>query len=141
MATGRPVLIAPTAAPGRLTGTVAIAWKNSLESARAVAAAQPFIEAAERVIIFSVEEGIELAQQSGKELRNALSWHNPNTSLQRLGQDDVAPVETLLNAVNAADADLLVMGGYSHSRLREMIFGGFTRRVLNGANLPVLMAH
>ena len=44
-------------------------------------------------------------------------------------------------AVSAAGADMLVMGGYGHSRMREVIFGGFTRRVLAGADLPILMAH
>ena len=49
--------------------------------------------------------------------------------------------ETLLAAAGAANADLLVMGGYGHSRVREVMFGGFTRRVLSHADLPVLMAH
>jgi len=50
-------------------------------------------------------------------------------------------IETLLSAADAAQADVLVMGGYGHSRVREVIFGGFTRHVLKGADLPILMAH
>jgi nucleotide-binding universal stress UspA family protein len=141
METGRPVLIAPAAPPGQFPGTIAIAWKNRPEAARAVSAALPFIRAAARVVIFSVEEGIELGEQSCEQLRRALSWHNPAISVQRLEQDGRAPVETLLAAVSAAKADLLVMGGYGHSRVREVIFGGFTRHVLHDADLPVLMAH
>ncbi|HBK04460.1 MAG TPA: hypothetical protein DDZ81_01215 [Acetobacteraceae bacterium] len=139
--TGRPVLIAPPSAPSQLVDTVVIAWKDKAEAARAVAAARPFIEAADRVIIFTVEEGVELGERSSDRLRNALSWHNPNTSVQRLSPDGRAPVEVLLDAARAVKADLLVMGGYSHSRVREVIFGGFTRHVLNRADLPILMAH
>jgi nucleotide-binding universal stress UspA family protein len=56
-------------------------------------------------------------------------------------RDGRAPAETLLAAARAAGADLLVMGGYGHSRMREVIFGGFTRHMLSGADLPILMVH
>lgn len=141
MATGRPVLIAPAKAPSRLSGTVAVAWKNRPEAARAVAAARPFIELADRVVIISVEEDAATTERSCEMLRYALSWHNPNTVVQHLKQEGRPPVETLLDAAGAAKADLLVMGGYGHSRIREVIFGGFTRHILTGADLPVLMAH
>jgi nucleotide-binding universal stress UspA family protein len=61
--------------------------------------------------------------------------------VQCLKRDDRPPVEILLEAASAAKADMLVMGGYSHSRMREVIFGGFTRRVLHSADLPVFIAH
>jgi nucleotide-binding universal stress UspA family protein len=141
MATGRPVLIAPARAPGRVPGTLAIAWKNRPEAARAVAAAQPFVEMAEKVVVYSVVEDGETNELFCERLRYALSWHNPKTTIQRLKQDARPPVETLMAAVSAAGADMLVMGGYGHSRMREVIFGGFTRRVLAGAELPILMVH
>lgn len=141
METGRPVLIAPAKMPGRLSGTVAIAWKDRPEAARAVAAAQPFVEMADRVVIYSADEGAETDERSCEGLRYALSWHNPHTTVQRLKQDGRLPVETLLAAAGAVEADVLVMGGYGHSRVREVIFGGFTRHVLTSADLPILMAH
>jgi nucleotide-binding universal stress UspA family protein len=141
MATGRPVLIAPTTAPVALSGVVAIAWKDRPEAADAVAAALPFIELADRVIIFSVDEGRDSDQHACERLRHSLAWHNRHVTVQWLKQDDRPPVEVLLEAAGAAKADMLVMGGYSHSRMREVIFGGFTRRVLHDANLPVLIAH
>ena len=72
-----------------------------------------------------------------------MRWHGtiPGPSVQRLKHGDRAAVDTLLAAAAAANADLLVMGGYGHSRVREVMFGGFTRRVLSHADLPVLMAH
>jgi nucleotide-binding universal stress UspA family protein len=140
LGTGRPVLIAPAKPYGPIAGTIAIAWKNTTEAARAVTAARPFIEMARKVVILSVEEKIELAEQSCDSLRKALSWHNPDVSVQRLQADGRSPVEALLAAVDG-QADLLVMGGYGHSRLREFVFGGFTRRILEGIGIPVLMAH
>ena len=99
------------------------------------------MEVADRVVILSVVEDGETEELSCERLRYALSWHNPNTTLQRLKQDGRPSVEVLLAAAGAAGADVLVMGGYGHSRVREVIFGGFTRHVLSGADLPILMAH
>lgn len=141
MATGRPVLIAPPTTPTALSGLVAIAWKDRPEAAGAVAAAMPFIELADRVIIYSVDEGRDTDQQACQRLRHALAWHNSHVTVQQLKRDDRSPAEILLEAAGAAKADMLVMGGYSHSRMREVIFGGFTRRVLHGAVLPVFIAH
>ncbi|MDR3535303.1 MAG: universal stress protein [Acetobacteraceae bacterium] len=141
MESGRPVLIAPATAPARIAETVVIAWKNTPEAAHAVAAAQPFLRAAERVVILTIDESGRHDEQSSEALRHALLWQAPNTTVRRLTSGDGAPVETLLAAAAAAKAGLLVMGGYGHSRMREVVFGGFTRHILNGADLPVLMAH
>lgn len=141
MDTGKPLLIAPKVPPGSLLDTVVIAWKDTPESARAVAAAMPLIDRAARVVILSVGEGDEPADETCIRLRNALRWHNVNTSVKPLTRAGRAPVEVLLEAAGELGATLLVMGGYSHSRLREVVFGGFTQRILNAADLPVLMAH
>lgn len=140
MDTGKPLLIAPEAPPAALLDTVVIAWKDTPEAARAVAAAMPLIDHAGRVVIMTVGEGEE-GDASGARLQRALRWHNPTTTVQALARDGRAPVDVLLDAAKAEGATLLVMGGYSHSRLRQIVFGGFTQRVLNGAELPVLMAH
>ncbi len=141
MDTGKPLLIAPAAAPTSLLGTVVIAWKDTPEAARAVAAAMPLIDNAERVIILSVGEGDKTTDASCARLQNALRWHNTETTVKTLDRAGRQPVEVLLDAARDLGATLLVMGGYSHSRLREVVFGGFTQRILNGADLPVLMAH
>ncbi len=87
MTTGRPVLIASPKPPSRISGTVAIAWKNRREAARATAAAQPFLDLADRVIILSVDEGTGTDEASCDRLRHALSWHNANTIVKRLKGD------------------------------------------------------
>ena len=141
MGSGRPVLIAPAAPPQAWPEVVAIAWKDTAEAARAVAAAMPFLEAAKRVVILSVEEAGAAPEESCERLRRSLRWHNPATDLRRCEPGGRAPAEVLMDAAVAEGAGLVVMGGYSHSRLREMVLGGFTRHVLEQGSLPVLMAH
>ena len=138
---GCPVLIAPTHAPESLSGTVVIAWKDSIEAARAVRAAMPLIDTASRVLILSAADTDAPEDPSAHQLLRALRWHNPQTTVQAVPLDGSAPVEALLAAAQALGADLLVMGGYSHSQWREAVFGGVTQQVLEGADLAVLMAH
>jgi len=141
METGRPVLIAPDSMPGPLDDLVAIAWKDTPESASAVAAARPFIRKARRVLVFAVAEPGEHPDPSPRRLLRSLRWQNPNAGVECLARDSRQPVEALLDAATRAGASMLVMGGYGHTRLREAVFGGFTRAVLEHAPLPVLMAH
>jgi nucleotide-binding universal stress UspA family protein len=141
MDTGKPLLIAPKVAPAKLLGTVVIAWKDSPEAARAVSSAMTFIEQAESVKILSVGEDDKTREETCERLQRSLRWHNPATSVLYLERGGRAAVDVLMEAAKALDASLLVMGGYSHSRLREVVFGGFTQRCLTSCDFPVLMAH
>jgi len=141
MDTGRPVLIASNNAALADIGTVAIAWKDTPGSAKAVSAALPFIEKAERVLVLTVREDQRSEQRSAIRLLEALRYHNPSVTLHDLARQDCPAVETMLDRVTSDAIDLLVMGAYSHNRVRELVFGGFTRHVLNTATPTVLMAH
>ena len=141
MDSGRPVLVAPPAAPASVGRMVTIAWKGTREAAGAVSAALPFIAQAERVVILTIDEDDDGDDRSPERLQRALRWHNPTVLMHRLVREHRSVVETLLGAAMHAESDLLVMGGYGHTRLREAVFGGFTRHVLERAELPVLMAH
>ena len=141
MDSGRPVLVAPRTAPASVGRVVTIAWKDTREAAGAVAAAARFIAQAERVVILAIDEDDEPDDRSAERLQRALRWHNPAVLMHRLVRERGSAAETLLAAVARAESDLLVMGGYGHTRLREAVFGGFTRHVLERAELPVLMAH
>ncbi len=141
MDTGRPLLVAPATVPQTLLDTIIIAWKDTPEAARAVASALPLLRRAERVVIVSVVEEDQPREHSSDRLLRSLRWHNPNTSVRQLGRERRKPVDVLLQEAEAAQASLIVMGGYSHSRLREVVFGGFTNRILSGVDLPVLLAH
>ena len=139
--TGRPLLIPALTPTAGLPATVVIAWKSTPEAARAVTAAMPFLSIAKQIEIVTVAEGENgIDEREAVRLMTNLRWHGFPVSLSRLKPDANGAVETLLAAVRERSA-LLVMGGYGHSRLREWIFGGFTRRVLRGAEVPVLIAH
>jgi nucleotide-binding universal stress UspA family protein len=144
MDTGRPVLIAPRASTvplAPLTAVVGIAWKDKREAAGAVRAAMPFLRAAGHVTVFTVPESDGEADKSHLRLTKMLRWHNANVSMQALLEHSRPPVSVLLDAAVQAGCGMLVMGGYGHTRLREAVFGGFTRAVLQSAPMPVLMVH
>jgi nucleotide-binding universal stress UspA family protein len=109
------------------------------EAARAVTAAMPLLSTAKQILILTVAE-----EQAFGRVRRALgdkSWPTrPQVSARHLPRDASSAADTLLVAA-ASEAALVVMGAYGHSRLREWIFGGFTRHVLRGAKVPVLMMH
>ena len=140
--TGRPLLLS-SAAPAVLSpdGIVAIAWKDAPQAARAVAAARTFIEAAEHVVILTVDEDDDSEDSADEGLAQALKWQAKKVSTVRVNPDGQVPADALLTAAAKAGAGLLVMGGYGHTRLREAVFGGVTRRILAHAPIPVLIMH
>jgi len=141
MDTGKPVLVAPKSVGAPVDGVIGIAWKDTREAGAAVRAAMPFLRKARHVTVFVVPESDEDSDKSHLRLVRMLRWHNANVTIQALRKGDSAPVAVLLEAAAQAGCGLLVMGGYGHTRLREAVFGGFTRAVLEAAPLPVLMAH
>jgi nucleotide-binding universal stress UspA family protein len=137
--TGRPLLIpGPTAMPEAIE-RIAIAWKPTAQASRAVALAIPFLDQAKEVVIAAVEEGVDERDEIDR-LSRYLGRHGLHSTIARMRPGPDGPAATLLSAITGR-ADLLVMGGYGHSRMREWVFGGFTQHVLAGAPIPVLMAH
>jgi nucleotide-binding universal stress UspA family protein len=137
--TGRPLLISTSSpAPPVQGGTIAIAWKPTPQAAHAVIAAMPLLGLAAKIIVVSVTEGAD--QSGGEALARNLRRHGLRVEAEQIGADDQDPADALLARIEGR-AGLLVMGGYGHSRFREWVFGGFTRRVLTDAPLPVLMMH
>jgi nucleotide-binding universal stress UspA family protein len=137
---GRPLLIAGAVAMTAIPETVAIAWKPTREAAHAVTAAMPFLATAKEIVVLTVAEDEELAGVADSRFVEALGWHGFRVSAQRLPPGEAGAPDTLLAAARERKA-LVVMGGYGHGRLRQWIFGGFTRRVLTAATVPVLIAH
>jgi nucleotide-binding universal stress UspA family protein len=140
MEAGRAVLVAPPSPPTSVGTHVAIAWNGSPEAARAVQAAMPLIEAAGRVTIL-VAADVE-ALCGAEDLARHLAWHGVSTETVGVkGHHGEDVGKTLLNHCRDAGADLLVMGAYTHSRLRQLIMGGVTRYILDHAEIPVLLSH
>lgn len=140
LSSGRPILLAPKVLPAEIGRTVAVAWNGSIESARAVAGAMPFLRSADRVHVVTAETSATQAA-AGRRIADYLAWQgiNPELTIVKPGSEPVGQAVTAKAA--ELGVDLLVMGGYGHSRMRELILGGVTRYVLNHAGLPVLMAH
>lgn len=136
---GRPVLFAPDEAGGEIGETIVIAWKDAVESARAVACAGPFLETASRVRLVSlIEEGDE-EDETAVAMANYLAAACLPIELQsvRLGDRDVG--DAILD--EAGSGVLLVMGGYGRWRWHEWVFGGATDYVLRNTDVAVLMSH
>lgn len=137
MGSGRPLLLAPPVPPETLGRHVAILWNGSAEAARAVSFAMPFLTAAETVSVFSAREAAGMVPE---ELAGYLAWHGVKARVQTF--PPAAQVGNgLLSEVRAGGADMVVMGAYTHSRLRQLILGGVTRHVLHTATIPVLLSH
>jgi nucleotide-binding universal stress UspA family protein len=137
---GRPVLLAPLRPLAPLGDVMAIAWNNSPESARAVAAALPFLARARAVHILTAADAGPSA--AGTELADYLAWHGITAAAHLIRPvPGVDTGELVLAAARDHGADLLVMGGYGHAPWREMIFGGTTRDVVGVSRLPLLLTH
>src|SRR6516162_843872 len=137
---GRPLLIPPAVPLTAVPETIAIAWKATPQAARALTAASPFLSLAKQIVVLTVAEEERTPQEAADRLMAGLRWHDVPVSVRHLRPEAHGAPDALLSAAGE-HAALLVMGGYGRSRLREWIFGGFTLRVLRGANVPVLMAH
>lgn len=138
---GRPALVIPPAGlDERSFDRVVIAWKESIEAARAVAAAQPFLLHAKEVHLITVgEESDTVASLQDAEQYLQLHYAEVRSEIVPPSDQDVG--EVLLSRSAAHGGALLVMGAYSHWRWRERVFGGVTEHVLDRAQTPVLMAH
>jgi nucleotide-binding universal stress UspA family protein len=140
MDTGRPMLLAPPTACAALGTTVLLAWNASPQAARAVASALPFLKSAAQVVVMSAGNGPEPSPSAG-DLARALAWHGVSAEPRHLEQGSRRVRDLLLAEAAAMAADLLVIGTYSHSRMRQVVFGGVTEHMLDHAEIAVLMAH
>ena len=135
---GRPVLIAPHHTKPTLGARVAVAWNGTGEGAAAVQAAMPWLKQAQAVRILWAAE-YHRNGPSPRELAAYLALHGVQTELATFRPLDREVGAGMLAAAREFGADLMTMGAYSHSRLRQLILGGVTRHVLVNADLPVLM--
>jgi nucleotide-binding universal stress UspA family protein len=135
---GRPVLIAPHAAPASIGDRVCVAWNGTPESAEAVTAVLPWLKRARAVRVLHADE-YQRRGPPASELARYLALHDVRCEIAQFRPLDREVGRGLLAAAAEFGADLLAMGAYSHSRLRQLILGGVTRHVLEHARVPVLM--
>lgn len=142
---GRPVLVVP---PGwkkeEIGQRVFVCWKPAREAARALADAGDFLAAANHVFVAVASPRQYEADQApsrGADIVSHLGRRGVDASLLRIDSTHRNEAEALLEEAHAAHADLLVLGGYGHSRITEFLFGGVTRDMLARSDIPMLMAH
>ncbi|SKA12497.1 Universal stress protein family protein [Enhydrobacter aerosaccus] len=138
---GRPLLIVPAERRRHLLGTVLICWKETATSARALTAALPLLAVSKHVVIASVQEGSDGSPEALYHLAQRLEWDGISADVRWLAQSPSPVSERLDILADEIGADLLVMGGYGHGRMRAMVFGGCTQRFLDQSKRPVLLMH
>jgi nucleotide-binding universal stress UspA family protein len=144
---GRPILLAAAQAPRNLAGTIMVCWRETPEAARALDAAKPFLTRAQRVVFVWVEEKSNHIDQT---IKHVEALNDAAAQFRRCGvatyvraiPSEGRPIaDVLASAAADCGADLMVMGAYGHSRMREVIFGGCTQAVIRHAERPVLLLH
>jgi nucleotide-binding universal stress UspA family protein len=146
MVAGRPLLLIPYAGEFATVGrNVLVGWTRTRESTRAVHDALPLIAPSAKVTVLTVEAGRgkpDTRILPAADIAEHLARHGLAVSAARtVLSDGLTPADALLDYVSDIGADMLVVGGYGHSRTREMILGGVTRDLLQHMTVPVLMSH
>lgn len=139
MESGRPILVAPQRAPDVLGKHVAVAWRATVPGVHALAGALPMLARAEGVTVVTVEEGH--GDVDPGDLVGYLGFHGVRATAKSVKAGGREAGQAILEEAAGAGTDMLVMGAYAHSRLRQLILGGVTSTVLRSADMPLLLAH
>ena len=115
--------------------------KESADAARAVTAAMPLLAKAERAIFTSVAEKNDDLAEAMNDIVRQFAWSGVAAEAKVIAPDGRAPEDLLAAAAKDCNADLVVMGAYSHSRIREILFGGCTKAFITHAEVPILLLH
>lgn len=140
LSSGHPVLLVPRDGLKAFPKRVLIAWDGSQPAARAVSAAFPMLEAAEDVIVMTIGEQDRGTPNADETVRSLLKNGIPAISYEPVERRNSVSKRLLMEA-ETLDCDLIVMGGYSHPRLFEMLAGGITRKLIENSSKAILMAH
>ena len=140
---GRPVIFVPfIQQAGLKLDRVMVCWDGSRAATRAIADALPFLRKAKQVEIVMVANGRSKSDEiPGADLGQHLARHGLKVEVKRITSPDIDVASTILSYAADSSADMIVMGGYGHSRLREFILGGVTRGLLESMTVPALMSH
>jgi nucleotide-binding universal stress UspA family protein len=140
---GRPILLVPPGVASLAGKRIAVAWKDTREARRAVADALPLLRTAETVVLveFCAQGEQASAQHHLEDVKQFLLRHAVGTVSERVRPIDATATRSLLRLVQDDAIDLVVAGGYGHTRLGEWIFGGVTRDLLTGSPVCCLLSH
>jgi nucleotide-binding universal stress UspA family protein len=145
LSTGRPVLVVPHIGIGETLGrNVLVAWDGRREATRAVADALPLLARAEQVTVMTIAADRAGGSEAEASVERLTAWLGGHGVVPRISRDAVPDIDIgnwMLSRAADQGADLIVMGGYGHTRLRELVLGGVTRTLLRTMTVPVLMSH
>lgn len=141
---GKPMLLLPAGAPATLTPKrIHVAWDARIEASRAMREALELLVAADdvRLVLVDPAEGENgHGAEPGSDAAAYLARHGVKVTVERLPREGHSVAEVLRRSASGFNADMLVMGGYGHARLRERIFGGVTQSMLDQPSLPLFIA-
>jgi len=137
LGTGRPVLIDPPKSKAKQCARIAIGWNDSAECSRAVAMTMPWLAEMDEVSVLVSKK----RKPSVKALAEYLSWYGVKANIVLLDGKGDSIGEAMLNVCSEVSADFLIVGGFSHARARELLFGGVTRYLLQNSNIVTIMTH
>lgn len=141
LASGRPLLLAPARPQSLIGKTIAIAWKEGAEAARAITAAELFLMKADRLFILVAPENTHARDDAARSAaRLAKSYADKGRAVE-VRQSQGGGAHSIRNMAYECDADMLVMGAYSHGRVREMLLGGMTEAMVAESAIPVFLFH
>lgn len=138
--TGRPTLMIPPNYDGEPGKSIVIAWNGSAEAARAIHYSIPFLQRAEKIHVLTIK-GQKESDFPMTSLLNYLALHDLDAKELVIKNEGLSTGEALLKGAETVKADMLVLGAFSHARLRQMILGGVTQFMLKNSTIPILMAH
>ena len=145
LSVGRPVLVLPYAGDAAVKAdNVLVCWDAGREAARAVTDALPLLRRAKRVTVLSVDSRASAGghgEQPGADIALYLSRHGIKAEAARTTSGGIDPGSVILSRAFDYGADLIVMGAYGHSRLRELVLGGATREIFRSMTVPVFLSH
>jgi nucleotide-binding universal stress UspA family protein len=145
MGSGRPAIVIPYIGPGPMLGQrVLVAWDGGREATRAVNDSLPLLKRAHSVTVLSVNPDVSSngdRRDPGADISLHLARHGIKVTAARTVARKTAIGDVILADIADNSIDLLVMGAYGHSRLRELVLGGVTRHLLEHMTVPVLMSH
>jgi len=137
LGSGRPVLIVPPGWQAKRVEHAAIGWNESLEASRALAMTMPWLEQMSAVTVIASGK----RRKSAARLGEYLAWHGVEAKIRILDQSSDSVGKSMLDTCAAIGAELLVVGGYSRARTRQLMFGGVTQHLLKHSNIITVMVH
>jgi nucleotide-binding universal stress UspA family protein len=140
---GRPILMVPYIYSGPLKlDRILICWDGGRQAARAVHDAMPFLHRAKAIDVVAVnEDSATVGEASSEALQTHLARHDLSAEVQRVTADTANIFNVILSLAADKSTDLIVMGGYGHSKFREFLLGGVTRGIFETLTVPALISH